>query len=103
MDQGKTYRVTYKVYPNTKIKQVNWHGKLVSPLYVQLIYDRRNTVYKSNLFDLYLKPKYGIRVAGELHPSRIEEVVAREERLIEFIIDKHQDDFSLELFKKEYD
>ena len=103
MDQGKTYRVTYKVYPNTKIKQVYWHGKLVAPLYVQLIYDRRNTVYKSNLFDLYLKPKFGIRVAGELHPPRLDEVIAREEKLVEFIIDKHTDDFSFEIFKKEYD
>src|SRR5207302_4146230 len=34
---------------------------------------------------------------------RIEEVIAREEKLVEFIIDKHPDDFSLELFKKEYD
>ncbi len=103
MDQGKVYRATYKVYPNTKIKQVNWHGKLVYPLYIQMIYDRRNTVYKSNLFDLYLKPKFGIRVAGELHPPRLEEVIAREEKLVEFIIEKHADDFSLELFKKEYD
>jgi hypothetical protein len=103
MDQDKVYRVTYKVYPNTKIKQVNWHGKLVYPLYIQLIYDRRNTVYKSNLFDLYVKPKYGIRVAGELHPPRLEEVIVREEKLVEFIIDKHPEDFSFELFKKEYD
>lgn len=44
MYQDKVYRATYKVYPNTKIKQVNWHGKLVYPLYIQLIDDRRNTV-----------------------------------------------------------
>jgi hypothetical protein len=103
MEQGKIYRATYKVYPNTKIKKVDWHGKRAYPLYIQLIYDRRNTVYKSNLFDLYLKPKFGIRVAGELHPPRLEEVIAREEKLVEFIVNKHAEDFSLELFKKEYD
>lgn len=103
MDQGKVYRATYKVYPNTKIKPVNWHGKSVYPLYLQLIYDRKNTVYKCNLFDLYLKPKFGLRVAGELHPPRLDEVIAREEKLVEFIVNKHADDFSLELFKKEYD
>jgi len=103
MDHGKVYRATYKVYPNTKIKPVNWHGKSVYPLYLQLIYDRKNTVYKCNLFDLYLKSKFGLRVAGELHPPRLDEVIAREEKLVEFIINKHADDFSLELFKKEYD
>ncbi len=103
MDKSKTYRVTYNVYPNGKIRQVSFHGKLLAPLYIQLIYDRRNTVYKSNLFDLFLKPKYGIRVAGELHPPRIGEVIEREEKLVEFVINKHPDDFSLELFKREYD
>lgn len=103
MDKPKTYRVTYKVYSNDKIRQVPFHGKLLYPLYIQLIYDRRNTVYKSNLFDLFLKPKYGIRVAGELHPPRIGEVIEREEKLVEFVINKHPNDFSLELFKPEYD
>ena len=103
MDKSKTYRVTYNVYPNEKIRQVSFHGKLLAPLYIQLIYDRRNTVYKSNLFDLFLKPKYGIRVAGELHPPRIGEVIEREEKLVEFVVNKHPDDFSLELFKREYD
>jgi len=103
MDKSKTYRVTYNVYPNDKIRQVSFHGKLQAPLYIQLIYDRRNTVYKSNLFDLFLKPKYGIRVAGDLHPPRIKEVIEREEKLVEFVINRHPDDFSLALFKQEYD
>ncbi|HEV2481412.1 MAG TPA: hypothetical protein VGS79_17190 [Puia sp.] len=50
-----------------------------------------------------MKPKYGIRVAGELFPPPLEEVIRREERLVEFIIDRHPEDFSFELFKKEYD
>jgi hypothetical protein len=103
MDQGKTYKVTYRVYYNEKIKQVSFHGKWLYPLYLQLIYDRRNTVYKCNLFNLFLKPKYAIRVAGEIHAPRIEEVIRREEKLIEFIIDKHPDDFSFDVFKQEYD
>lgn len=103
MDKEKTYQVTYKVFGNDKIKKVSFHGKLLYPLYVQLIFDRKNTVYKCNLFDLFLKPKYGIRVAGELFPPSIDEVIKREEKLVEFIIDKHPDDFSFELFKREYD
>jgi hypothetical protein len=59
MDQEKTYQVTYKVYHNERIKMVSFHGKLVYPLYIRLTFDRRSTEYKSNLFDLFMKPKYG--------------------------------------------
>lgn len=103
MASDKTYRVTYKIFGNEKIKKVSFHGKLVAPLYVQLIFDRRNTVYKCNLFDLYLKPKYGIRVGVDLFPPPLDEIIRREEKLVEFIIDRHPGDFSFELFKKEYD
>lgn len=103
MASDRTYQVTFKVFGNEKIKRVSFHGKMVAPLYIQLIFDRRNTVYKCNLFDLYLKPKYGIRVAGELFPPSLEEVIQREEKLVGFIIDRHLEDFSFEIFKKEYD
>jgi hypothetical protein len=50
-----------------------------------------------------MKPKYGIRVSGEIYPPNIERIIEREEKLIEFVIDRHPEDFSLEVFKKEYD
>lgn len=103
MDEKKTYHVTYKVYHNERLKKVSFHGKLVYPLYLRLTFDRRTTEYRSNLFDLFMKPKYGIRVSGEIFPPHIDKIIEREEKLIEFIIDRHPDDFSLELFKKEYD
>ena len=103
VDEKKTYQVTYKVYHNERLKKVNFHGKLVYPLYIRLTFDRRTTEYRSNLFDLFMKPKYGIRVSGEIFPPHIDKIMEREEKLIEFIIDRHPDDFSLELFKKEYD
>lgn len=103
MDQKKTYQVTYKVYHNERLKKVSFHGKPMYPLYLRLTFDRRTTEYRSNLFDLFMKPKYGIRVSGEIYPPHIERIIEREERLIEFVIDRHPEDFSLELFKKEYD
>jgi hypothetical protein len=103
MDEKKTYQVTYKVYHNERLKKVSFHGKLVYPLYLRLTFDRRTTEYRSNLFDLFMKPKYGIRVSGEIFPPHIDKIIEREEKLIEFIIDRHPDDFSLELFKKDYD
>jgi hypothetical protein len=103
MDQKKTYQVTYKVYHNERLKKVSFHGKPMYPLYLRLTFDRRTTEYRSNLFDLFMKPKYGIRVSGEIYPPHIERIIEREEKLIEFVIDRHPEDFSLELFKKEYD
>jgi hypothetical protein len=103
MDQKKTYQVTYKVYHNERIKKVSFHGKLVYPLYIRLTFDRRSTEYKSNMFDLFMKPQYGIRVSGQVYPPSIEKIIQREEKLIEFVIDRHPDDFSLEVFKQEYD
>ena len=103
MDQKKIYQVTYKVYHNERIKKVSFHGKLVYPLYIRLTFDRRSTEYKSNMFDLFMKPKYGIRVSGQVYPPSIEKIIQREEKLIEFVIDRHPDDFSLEVFKQEYD
>ena len=103
MDQKKIYQVTYKVYHNERLKKVSFHGKPMYPLYLRLTFDRRTTEYRSNLFDLFMKPKYGIRVSGEIYPPHIERIIEREEKLIEFVIDRHPEDFSLELFKKEYD
>lgn len=103
MKQTKTYQATYSVYPNEKIKLVSFHGQWLYPLYIQLIYNRKNTVYKSNLFDLFLKPKYDIRVAGQVFAPPIKEVIASEEKLVEFVINKHANDFSFEIFKREYD
>lgn len=103
MDQKKTYKVTYKVYHNGRLKKVSFHGMPMYPLYLRLTFDRRTTEYRSNLFDLFMKPKYGIRVSGEIYPPHIERIIEREEKLIEFVIDRHPEDFSLELFKKEYD
>jgi hypothetical protein len=103
MDEKKTYQVTYKVYHNERLKKVSFHGKMVYPLYLRLTFDRRTTEYRSNLFDLFMKPKYVIRVSGQTFPPHIDKIIEQEEKLIEFVIDRHQADFSLELFKGEYD
>ena len=98
----KTYHISYKTYPNDRLKKVNFHGKKVYPLYIQVTFDRRTTFYKSNFFDLFSQPKYAIRVAGETVGPKLQVVIEKENDLIEFIIEKHKDDFSLDLFKQEY-
>lgn len=98
----KAYRISYKTYQNDRLKKVNFHGKKVYPLYIQVTFDRKTTFYKSNFFDLFSQPKYAIRVAGETVGPKLQVVIEKENDLIEFIIEKHKDDFSLDIFKQAY-
>ena len=99
---GKEYKVSYKMYYNDRLKKSLFHTRLMYPLYVQVIFDRIPIIFKSYYFDLFSKAKYAIRIAGEAHSPDVKEIIQKEKILIEFIIDKNKDDFSLELFKKQY-
>ncbi|SDX67033.1 hypothetical protein SAMN05444410_12426 [Hydrobacter penzbergensis] len=99
---NKEYKVTYKTYFNERLKKSQFHTRLMHPLYVQVIFDRIPIIFKSYYFDLFSKPKYAIRLAGQVFTPDIKEIIKKEEALIEFIIGKNRDNFSLELFKKEY-
>jgi hypothetical protein len=98
----KEYQVTYKTYYNDRLKQTNFHGKLMYPLYVQVTFDRKSIFFKSFFFDLFSKPKYGARIGGQVFGPDVKDIIKKEESLIEFIIDKNRDNFSLDLFKTEY-
>jgi hypothetical protein len=69
---------------------------------VQVTFDRKSIFFKSFFFDLFSKPKYAARIAGEVFGPDIKDIIKKEESLIEYIIDKNQDNFSLDLFKTEY-
>lgn len=99
---NKEYKVTYKTYFNGRLKKSQFHTRLMHPLYVQVIFDRIPIIFKSYYFDLFSQPKYGIRVAGKVFTPDIKEIIQKEEALIEFIIEKNRDNFSLDLFKNEY-
>ncbi|SKA06790.1 hypothetical protein SAMN04488128_102575 [Chitinophaga eiseniae] len=98
----KTYKVSYKTYFNDRLKQVFFHGKLTYPLYVQVTFDRKTIFFKSYYFELFSKPRYFLSVAGLSGGPSIEDIIKKENILIDFIIDKNLPDFSLDLFKKEY-
>lgn len=99
----KTYQVTYKLIHNEDASKEFFHDKWIHPLYVSLTYNRRPTKYRCRLFDLFLKPKYGLRIAQDVIAPDINVIKQREENLIEYIINKNADDFSFEVFKKDYD
>jgi hypothetical protein len=98
----KEYKVTYKTYFNDRLKQTYFHNKLTYPLYVQVTFDRKSIFFKSFFFDLFSKPKYAARIGGEVFGPDIKEIIEKEEKLVEFIIDKNLENFSLDLFKSQY-
>jgi len=98
----KEYKISYKTYYNKRLKKSCFHNKLVHPLYIQVIFDRISIVFKSYYFELFSKPKYAIRVSGEIFAPDIKQIISEEKALIDFIINKNQQSFSLDIFKKEY-
>lgn len=99
---SKTYKVSYKTYFNDRLKQVYLHGQQTYPLYVQVTFDRKTIFFKSYYFELFSKPRYFLSVAGLSKGPSIDKIIAKENEVIEFVIEKHPDDFSLDLFKHEY-
>ena len=99
---NKVSKITYKTYLNDRLKQVDFHGQLTYPLYIQLTFERKTIFFKSYYFELLSKPRYFLSVAGLSKGPSIKEVITKENEVIDFIIDKHGDDFSLEVFKSAY-
>lgn len=98
----RTYKVTYKTYFNERLKEVSFHGKVTHPLYVQVTFDRKTIFFKSYYFELFSKPRYLLLAAGKKKSPTVESIIAMENELIDFVIDKTIDDFSLDRFKKSY-
>jgi len=99
----KTYKVGYRVHLYERLQKVNFHGELTFPIYIQVTFDRKSIIFKSYYFELFSKPRYGKNLQGRKYGPVIKDIIETENRLIDFIIDKNIEDFSLDLFKKEYD
>ena len=99
---NKDYKITYKLYDNDRLKKISFHNKLMYPLYVQVIYNRFNITFKSYYFDLFSKAKYALKVAGKSTIPDIKEIIKKEQRVIDFVIEKNRSRFSLDIFKEEY-
>ncbi len=99
---SKTYKVSHKTYFNDRLKEVFFHGKLTYPLYVQVTFDRQTITFKSYYFELFSKPRYVLFSDGKMYGPKMEEIIKKENALIDFIIEKNLANFSLDLFKREY-
>ena len=96
---AKDPTISYKVYPNERLKPVPFHNSEVYPLYVQVIYDRKPVYFKSYFFDLLSQEKYLISGEKDIHPS-MEDIIRKEERLLEHLAQEEQ--FNLDDLKKNY-
>ena len=96
-------KISFKTYLNDRLKEVDFHGKPTYPLYVQVTHERKTIFFKSYYFELFSKPRYLLEVpgVGSRGPD-LQDVIEKENEVIRFIIDKHINDFSLELFKTAY-
>ena len=100
----KNLKISYKTYLNYRLKQVNFHGILTFPLYVQVTFERKTHFFKSYYFELFSKERYFLTVPGTsiAEGPGLLQVIGMETEVIRFIIEKYKDDFSLEIFKKAY-
>ena len=97
-------KISYKTYLNDRLKQVNFHGMMTHPLYVQVTYDRKTNFFKSYYFELFAKERYFLKIPGTTiakGPGLLQ-VIGMETEVIKFIAEKHKENFSLDVFKKEY-
>lgn len=99
---SKEYKISYKISPNTRLKLVDYHGIATYPIYVRVSYKRDQPEFKSYYFDLFSKPKYLLSFAGKLKFPSVADIIAKEEEVVRFVIDKLGPNFSLEGFKSEY-
>ncbi|MDB5285491.1 MAG: hypothetical protein JWR05_440 [Mucilaginibacter sp.] len=96
-------KISFKTYLNDRLKQVDFHGQLTHPLYVQVTYERKTIFFKSYYFELFSKQRYAMQLPdGSIKGPDLEQIIEKENEVIRFVIDKLKDGFSLEAFKKLY-
>jgi len=96
-------KISYKTYLNDRLKQVDFHGQLTHPLYVQVTFERKTIFFKSYYFELFSKSRYGLELPdGSVRGPNMEQIIEKENEVIHFVIDKLEGGFSLEAFKKLY-
>lgn len=95
----KPYKISYKTYLNSRLKKVIFHNQDTYPLYVQVTFMKKTIFFKSAFFQIYSDSRYG---KGRKAPS-VDFVMEKEKQLIDYVIERQRENFSLENFKQAYD
>jgi hypothetical protein len=99
---AKSPKITCKTLFNDRLKQVSFHGQLTYPLYCQVTYARQPYVFKSSMFELFSDSRYTNGSGKKKVVPTIEFVIKKENQLLDFVIEKCRDEFSMELFRQRY-
>ncbi|MFB2119226.1 hypothetical protein [Parapedobacter sp. 2B3] len=95
---GKYQKISYKIFHNERLKQTDFHGRKMHPLYVRLIHARQPTDFKCFHFDFFAQEKFAGEVAGHNMVPSMESIETMEKSLLDFIIERHRTEFSVESF-----
>lgn len=99
---GKTYKITYKTYFNTRLKQGDFHGMETYPLYAQVTYRQQTLFFKSSMFDLFSEKRFGQLQGKKYKAPSLDFVSAKEDTVLGYTVEQLRDDFSLDSFKESY-
>lgn len=86
------YKISYKIIQNTRLNEVPFHDISTYPLYIQITYLRKTTHIKSSYFELLSQKRYGNDLGFKFFPSKIERIINEEKKLMDFIVEKYEND-----------
>lgn len=96
----KQYRITYKIFPNKRLKKVSFHNESTYPLYIQITYRRRNLVFKSYYFDLFSKERYGKNENRKA--PKLEDIIDFDKKVLDHLINHSRSDSTIEQLQEKY-
>ncbi|GAA4930349.1 hypothetical protein [Mucilaginibacter defluvii] len=102
VEDKKKYKISYKTYFNDRLKEVHFHGVYTYPLYIQVTFERKSIFFKSYYFELFSRARYLVTAANIKKGPSVKDIADKEMELIGALVKKHENDFSLDVFKKEY-
>lgn len=92
------YKASFSIFQKKSLKPMEYSGKIIHPLYIQVTHKRNNTHFPSYYFGIFSQPSSS--TVGKL-PS-IEQIIQKEKAVLNHIIEKLGEDFSFEYLKTEY-
>lgn len=94
--------VSYKPYHNEKLKEVDYHGQKIHPLYIRMNFAADHLRFKSLYFNLFSNKNKAVHAGRVNRVPTIKEILKLEDEVITFIIDKLGDGFTLKKFEVWY-
>ena len=99
----KTKKITYKVFFFERVKKkVRFFESETYPLQIRLTAGTRTLYLKSNFFIQLQQHKYQLEVLHNDIKISINDIIWREEELMNYLLNKKREDVSLDIIRQEY-